>query len=75
MNLPKNPNVQLLAETFDLELPQNYLVVSEYDFHDGSIRIKEMKLLDSKGNFIRFVNNQKVIGYMNAYPVTFETKN
>jgi hypothetical protein len=74
MNLPSNPNVESLAKTFGLDLPKYYLKVTDYDFHDGSIRIKKMELLDSKGIFLRFVDNEKVICYMNKYPVAFEVK-
>ena len=72
MEISKNKNVQLLAKTMGLDLPKFYLTVSDYDFHEGSIRIKKIKLFDNKGIFIRFVDNQKVVCYMNKYPVAFE---
>lgn len=72
MNLPSNPNVQLLAKTMDLDLPTHYLVISDYHFEDGQIRINKVKLFDSKGIFLRFVDNEKVVGHMNTYPVAFE---
>ena len=67
-----NKNVQDLIKTFDLEVDSYYLIVTDYHFESGAITINKMKLFDSKGVFIRFVDNKKVIGYMHKYPVSFE---
>ncbi len=72
MNFPKNPNVQLLAKTFDLALPKYYLVVTDYTLESGAICINTMKIFDSKGVFIRFVKNELVLEHMHKYPISFE---
>jgi len=74
MNLPTNPAVKELAKVMDLDLPKAYLVVTDYHFEDGSIRINKIKLFDNKGVFLRFVDNEKVVEHMNSYPVAFEKK-
>ena len=72
MNLPKNPNVQLLAKTMDLDLPKWYLTVSDYHYQDGQIVINKINLFDTNGKFIKFVDNEKVIEHLNKYPIAFE---
>ena len=72
MNLPNNPNVQLLASTMGLDMPENYLSISEYTFENGQIVINKIKLLDSKGKFIRFVDNKKVLDHLSKYVIKFE---
>ena len=72
MNLPKNKAVQKLAETFDIDLPEYYFEVQNYKEHDGVILIGEVKVFDSKGNFIRLADNKKLINTIHKYPVSFK---
>lgn len=72
MNLPNDPNVKSLARVMDLDMPTNYLVVSDYEFKDGVIVINKIKVFDSKGEFIKFANNKNAMNGLKKFPVAFE---
>ena len=58
-----------LIKQFDLR--QTQLEVSKYDFKDNMIVIKEIKILDDSGNFIRFADLNKVLPYLKFSNVKF----
>ena len=52
-------------------LKQTTLEISSYEVKNGMIVIKEVKILDDSGNFIRFADIQKVIPYLKYANVKF----
>lgn len=52
-------------------LKQTTLEISSYEVKNGMIVIKEIKILDDSGNFIRFADIQKVIPYLKYCNVKF----
>lgn len=72
MKLLDDKNVKTLIKVMDLDVPKEFLEVSRYDFRDGRIEIKEIKVLDVRGKFIRFANIKKVLPYLSEYNVTFK---
>lgn len=72
MKLLDDKNVKTLIKVMDLDVPKAFLEVSLYDFRDGKIEIKEIKVLDVRGKFIRFANIKKVLPYLSEYNVTFK---
>lgn len=70
-----NPKIKQLVEAFDLEYPKYTFVISGYHSAPQGIFISEIKVLDSKGNFVKFANIEKVIGHLSKYPIKFEDRN
>lgn len=52
-------------------LKQTTLEISSYEVKNGMIVIKEIKILDDYGNFIRFADIQKVLPYLKYANVKF----
>ena len=68
-----DPNVKSLIETFDLKAPTERLEVSQYEFNSGLLEIKEIKVLDIQGNFLRLADLKKVVPHLSKYYVTFKS--
>ena len=67
--------VKLLVDTFDLETPeQQVLEICDYEYKDGVILIKKIKVLDSELNFVRFANLEKVTKYLSKYYCNFNDR-
>lgn len=66
-----DPNVKSLIETLDLKAPTERLEVSDYELVSGRIEIKEIKVLDIQGNFLRLANINKVVPYLSEYNISF----
>jgi hypothetical protein len=68
-----NPNVKLLIDTLDLKhLPPSSLEVTEYEYvEDIGIVIKQVKLLDASGNYIRFAKLKELTPYLHKFPIKF----
>jgi hypothetical protein len=68
-----NENVQKLFETMDLdlEMPENYFSITDYELIDGKIVINKIEAFDNKGNFIRLADINKLFNHINRYPITF----
>jgi hypothetical protein len=68
-----NPNVKLLIDTLDLKhLPPSSLEVTEYEYVEGhGIVIKQVKLLDASGNYIRFAKLKELTPYLHKFPIKF----
>ena len=72
MKLLNDPNVLLLCETFNLERPELItLQVSDYTYDEAGIKIKQVKVLDSNGNFIRFADIKSLGPHIHKYYITF----
>lgn len=70
-----DPMIRLLVDTFDLETPEkSVLEISKYFFEDGVIKIKEVRVLDSELNFVRFADLGKVVNYLNKYYCNFNDR-
>lgn len=50
------------------------LEIVRYDYDGQDIIIKQIKVLDEKGNYIKFAKLKNVISYLSEYPVKFKTK-
>ena len=53
------------------ELKQTTLEISSYEVKNGMIVIKEIKVLDDSGEFIRFADLNKVLPYLKFSNVKF----
>jgi len=73
--MEENKQIKQLAEAFDLEYPKYTFVISGYHSSPQGMFISQIKVLDSKGNFIKFANIEKVIWHLSKYPVKFEDRN
>ena len=51
------------------------LEIVRYDYDGQDIIIKQIKVLDEKGDYIKFAKLKNVIPYLSKYPVKFKTKN
>ena len=72
MKMINDPMVKVLVDTFDLETPeQQVLEICDYEYKDGVILIKKIKVLDSELNFVRFANLEKVTKYLSKYYCNF----
>jgi hypothetical protein len=73
MSMLDNPNVKLLIDTLDLKhLPPSSLEVTEYEYvEDIGIVIKQVKLLDASGNYIRFAKLKELTPYLHKFPIKF----
>ena len=73
MSMLDNPNVKLLIDTLDLKhLPPSSLEVTEYEYvEDIGIVIKQVKLLDASGNYIRFAKLKELTPYLHRFPIKF----
>jgi len=73
MSMLDNPNVKLLIDTLDLKhLPPSSLEVTEYEYVEGiGIVIKQVKLLDASGNYIRFAKLKELTPYLHKFPIKF----
>jgi len=70
-----DPMVQLLIKTFDLKVPAtNILQISKYIFEDGCIKIKEVQVLDSEMNFIRFADLSKLTNHLDKHYCVFNDR-
>jgi hypothetical protein len=68
-----NPNIKLLIDVMDLQAPSEYnFVITDYEFIDGFIVIKKIKVLDIENKLIRFANLEKVMPNLSKYRVIFE---
>ena len=65
-------NVKSLIETFDLKPPTERLEVSKFEFNADRIEIKEIKVLDIQGNFLRLADLKKVMPYLSEYNINFK---
>lgn len=75
MKILNDPMIRLLVDTFDLETPeQNILEICDYEYKDGAIVIKKIKVLDSDLNFIRFADLEKVTKYLSKYYCNFNDR-
>ena len=75
MKIMNDPMINLLVEKFDLETPeQNILEISKYNYENGAIVIKEVKVLDSELNFVRFANLEKVTKHLSRYYCNFNDR-
>ena len=52
-------------------LKQTTLEISKYEIKNGMIVIKEIKVLDDSGEFIRFADLNKVLPYLKFSNVKF----
>jgi len=68
-----NKNVQKLFETMDLdlEMPENYFSITDYELIDGKIVINKIEAFDNEGNFIKLADINKLFKVINKYPITF----
>lgn len=75
MKMINDPMIKLLVDTFDLETPdQQVLEICDYEYSDGVIVIKKIKVLDSELNFVRFANLEKVTKYLSKYYCNFNDR-
>lgn len=75
MKMINDPMIKLLVDTFDLETPeQQVLEICDYEYNDGVIVIKKIKVLDSELNFVRFANLEKVTKYLSKYYCNFNDR-
>ena len=75
MKMINDPMIKLLVDTFDLETPeQQVLEICEYEYKDGVIVIKKIKVLDSELNFVRFANLERVTNYLSKYYCNFNDR-
>ena len=75
MKIMNDPMIKLLIDKFDLETPeQNILEISKYGYENDVIIIKEIKVLDSDFNFVRFANLEKVTKYLSRYYCNFNDR-
>jgi len=72
MKILNDPNVLLLCQQFDLERPEIItLHVSKYTYDETGIKINEVKVLDSNGNFIKFADIKSLGPHIHKYYITF----
>jgi hypothetical protein len=72
MKILNDPNVLLLCQQFDLERPEIVtLHVSKYTYDETGIKINEVKVLDSNGNFIKFADIKSLGPHIHKYYITF----
>lgn len=62
-------SVNDFIKIFDLK--QTTLEISKYEIKNGMIVIKEIKVLDDSGEFIRFADLNKVLPYLKFSNVKF----
>ena len=75
MKMINDPMIKLLVDTFDLETPdKQVLEICEYEYKDGVIVIKKIKVLDSELNFVRFANIEKVTKHLSKYYCNFNDR-
>lgn len=48
------------------------LEIVRYDYDGQDIIIKQIKVLDEKGDYIKFAKLKNVIPYLSKYPVKFK---
>tara|TARA_R100001440_G_scaffold39562_2_gene59041 strand:- start:4474 stop:4665 length:192 start_codon:yes stop_codon:yes gene_type:complete len=48
------------------------LQVVRYEYNGKDIVIKQIKALDEKGKYIKFVKLEKVMPYLSKMPITFK---
>lgn len=66
-----NKNVQDLAESLDLDVPKEFLEVTDYYYVDTAIIIEGMNVVDKDGKFKRKVNLNKVLTHLKNMHVKF----
>jgi len=73
MSILENPNVKLLIDTLDLKhIPPASLEATEYEYVEGQgVVIKQVKLLDASGNYIRFAKLKELTPYLHKFPIKF----
>lgn len=72
MKILNDPNVLLLCQQFNLERPEIVtLHVSKYTYDETGIKINEVKVLDSNGNFIKFADIKSLGPHIHKYYITF----
>mgnify|MGYP001371078228 CR=1 FL=1 len=54
--------------------PHSFEIV-RYDYDGQDIVIKMIKVLDEKGDYIKFAKLKDVMPYLSKYPVKFKNKN
>jgi hypothetical protein len=75
MKILNDPNVLLLCEQFDLERPEVVtLQVSDYTYDETGIKIKQVKVLDSNGKFIKFADIKSLGPHIHKYYITFGSR-
>ena len=50
------------------------LEVVRYEYNGKDIVISMIKVLDEKGDYIKFAKLDKIIPYLSKYPIKFKTK-
>lgn len=51
------------------------LEIVRYEYNGDTIEIKQIRVNDKDGNYIKFAKLKDVINHLSDYPVTFRKKN
>ena len=73
-NISNNKALMGAVEKWGLEMPEYYLEVVRYELINNEIVIKQVKVLDRKGNYVKFAKLSKLIDVIHKYPIKFKSQ-
>jgi hypothetical protein len=66
-----DPNVQELARVMDLDIPKEFLEITDYHYDGPGIVIEGINVVDKDGKLKRRANLQKVLPHLKNMHVKF----
>ena len=66
-----DPNVQALSKAMDLDIPKEFLEITDYYYEGPGIVIEAINVVDKEGKFKRKANLDKVLPHLKNINVRF----